>query len=226
MVGRPEILDIADELPRHRRRRYRRRKLSSIRYIVVHHGAAMGDGLSRIRAYARYHVESLGWPGIGYHFAVAKDGTIYRTQPLDVVSYHVGGYNSKSVGVVLVGHYDIEDPPPEQMASARHLCAWLCEELGLPPENVRGHREFPGVHKTCPGLKVEMASFREGVRRLLEGEEEPPTVRVVFEGKEVRAILRDGRTYAPLRELCELLGLEVDWDPKRRAAIVKGPKEG
>ena len=226
MVERPQILAISDEPPRHKRRKYGRGVLSSIRYIVVHHGAALGDGLPRIRAYARYHVESLGWPGIGYHFGVTKDGTIYRTNPLEVISYHVGGYTSRSVGVVLVGHYDVEDPPSEQMAAAKHLCAWLCSTLGLGPESVRGHREFPGAHKTCPRLKISMASFRGGVRRILEGEEEPPAVKVIFEGRETRAILREGRTYVPLRELCDLLGLEVEWNRQRRAAIVGGRKEG
>lgn len=220
MIERPEILDISDELPCHKRRKYKERKISSIRYIVVHHGAVPGDGREKLHAYANHHVNVLGWPGIGYHYGIGKDGTIYRTNRLEVISYHVGRYNSKSVGLVLVGHYDIEEPPQEQLVSARRLCAWLCQQLNLSPEDIKGHREFPDVPKSCPGLKISMSAFREEVRKLLE--ERPP--KVIFEGKEIEAILIEGRTYVHLRELGELLNLKVEWDPKRRIITLSRQK--
>ncbi|WP_209123684.1 hypothetical protein [Alkalihalobacillus sp. BA299] len=37
-------------------------------------------------AFARYHVNSLGWPGIGYHYVVDKEGSISWCHDLEVVS--------------------------------------------------------------------------------------------------------------------------------------------
>ncbi|MDO8642002.1 MAG: peptidoglycan recognition family protein [Candidatus Woesearchaeota archaeon] len=43
-----------------------------------------------------------GFAGIGYHFAIHPDGTIYSTRPLDVQGAHTLGKNQHSVGVVLL----------------------------------------------------------------------------------------------------------------------------
>ncbi len=60
----PEIIDVADKLPKHATERYDTRTLDKITHIAIHHTAAPGNVTpERI---AEYHVGN-GWPGIGYH---------------------------------------------------------------------------------------------------------------------------------------------------------------
>ena len=66
-------------------------------YIVLHHAEAVKCTAQDIHSWHRAN----GWTGIGYHFFVRKDGTIYRGRPINVVGAHVQGMNSCSIGFVL-----------------------------------------------------------------------------------------------------------------------------
>ena len=149
-VPRPAILDIVDDLPKHPTKKYYKRT-QPITTLVVHHTT----GRSTLTPYdiARYHVNSRGWPGIGYHYLIAADGTIYQCQRNETHSYHVGVANSYSVAVSLIGEFMRGNLPTEgQMTSASHLIAWLMQELGIQDlKYVIGHKEAPKAQTACPG---------------------------------------------------------------------------
>jgi len=137
------IVNVVDKLPHHPRKHYARRQESDIKYIVIHHsGTKEGSPLS----FARYHVEHRGWAGIGYHYVITKDGTIYKTNNITTVCYHARGGNRRGIGVCLVG---IEEFSEEQLISLD----LLIEELlhALPGRKVIGHREVEGSRTSCPG---------------------------------------------------------------------------
>jgi N-acetyl-anhydromuramyl-L-alanine amidase AmpD len=141
------MVDLVDSLPRQPDQHYPERTLADIRYLVIHHtGAAADVGPATIAA---EHVEANGWPGIGYHFVVGADGTIYRTQDLAVASYHARQFNPLAVGIALAGDLTAAAPTPAQLAATAALTAGLLADLGLPPDAVRGHREM--VPTPCPG---------------------------------------------------------------------------
>jgi hypothetical protein len=141
------LVDVAARLKRHPSQRYPERPLADIRYVVLHHtGAGPELGPEEV---AEEHVEGNGWPGIGYHFLVAPDGTIFRTQDLTVASYHARQFNPVAVGLALMGDLAEADPPAAQLAAVADVCAGLLADLGLPPEALRGHREM--VPTPCPG---------------------------------------------------------------------------
>jgi hypothetical protein len=143
----PPMGDIAARLPRHPHLTYATRPLADIRYLVIHHtGAAPDVGAVAI---ATEHVETNGWPGIGYHYVVGADGAIQRTQDLTVVSYHARQFNPAAVGIALAGDFGQALPPARQLEATAELLAGLLADLGLPPEAVRGHREM--VPTACPG---------------------------------------------------------------------------
>jgi hypothetical protein len=100
---------------------------------------------------AKYHVESKDWAGIGYHFYVVPDGTIYQTQRLETASWHVSHNNDRSAGICVAGDFTYAPPPQIQVDSAAHLTAWLMQELAVPESNILGHREFPDNDTSCPG---------------------------------------------------------------------------
>ena len=98
---------------------------------------------------ASYHVRRHEWPGIGYHFVVAEDGTLYQTNALETKSYHAVEANPYGVGICFLGNFTKKTPPPAQVQAGAHLVAWLLGELNLPNDRIRGHKELMGT--ACPG---------------------------------------------------------------------------
>jgi N-acetylmuramoyl-L-alanine amidase len=140
------IVDVRASLPASRRRKYATRALATIARLVVHHSGTDGG---TPESFAAYHTYALGWPGIGYHYVIAKDGTVYKTNALSTVSYHARGANLNGVGACLVGDFNRKHPTLEQLESLRGLLRVL--KLHLPRAEVVFHREVPGAQTTCPG---------------------------------------------------------------------------
>lgn len=134
--------------------RYETRRLSEVRYLVVHHSGVVGD--SESEAIAAWHTSRLGWPGIGYHFVVHENGEIDYTGDLATVRYHVAGRNRECVGVCIPGDFTAKAPNELQLGAARNL-ARVLRPLLDPDETGRvamvGHREIalPGYRTACPG---------------------------------------------------------------------------
>ncbi len=178
-VPRPPIRDVVDELPKHPDKRYPTRSLSDITHIAVHHSAASPN--IPVEAIARYHVEHNKWPGIGYHFYIGPDGTIYQTNRLTTMSNHVYMNNAYTVGICVAGNFQHTLPTPAQLQATAHLIAWLTQLLNIPLDHVKGHREFPHneEHTSCPGDEW-LGGFRwhdmllGRVKRILSGQLEPP----------------------------------------------------
>ncbi len=147
-VPAPDITDIVDKLPVHATLKYDRRTLDKITHIALHHSAAPANVTPE--RVAAYHV-SKDWPGIGYHFYVEPDGTIYQTNRLETVSYQVYQQNHYSIGICVSGDFTGVTPTPLQIERTGHLVAWLMQKLNIPIANVCGHKEFPQNATTCPG---------------------------------------------------------------------------
>lgn len=74
-LGPPAIRDVINTLPKHATNRYETRSLSTITTLAIHHSAASGD--IPPQNVAAYHVRR-DWPGMGYHYYITSDGTIYH----------------------------------------------------------------------------------------------------------------------------------------------------
>jgi N-acetyl-anhydromuramyl-L-alanine amidase AmpD len=147
-VTKPAIDYVVNELRRHPTDRYSKRSMGRITHIVVHNSATR-DTVTADQM-ARYHVNELDWPGIGYHYVIAADGTIQQTNELTSVSYHARQANGFSIGICFIGDFKDTIPSPAQMDSGAHLIAWLLQELDLPQENVEGHKAHV-LSTSCPG---------------------------------------------------------------------------
>lgn len=142
------ILDVTADLPHAAGERYESRKVDEIRLVVVHHSATPSG---TPRAFARFHVETRGWPGIGYHFVVGKKGELWRTNALTTVSYHARGHNRESVGVCLGGDFSEAPPSAIQLAALEGLLRWLVAKL--PGRRIVFHRDIVPT-TTCPGAQM------------------------------------------------------------------------
>ncbi len=146
-VRKPVINHIVDTLPKHETETYSTRTIDTIEYLVIHHSVT--GPIADPELIARYHIEHWDWPGIGYHFLVSGDGTIYQTNELETVSHHAASVNPVGVGICFLGDFTEEVPSSEQLWAGAHLVAWLLQELGLDLDAARGHREF--MQTSCPG---------------------------------------------------------------------------
>jgi len=158
----PKVLDVRDQLTKHPSKHYSNRRLDQITHIAVHHSLTSSGSAE---SFARYHVQNNGWPGIGYHFVIEKDGKIKWCHDVQKRSYHVGNSNTKSVGVCMVGDFRNSEPTTQQQTSLHKLLRWLMQELNVPVENVQGHSEFPKYEwKACPC--IDMDALRGSLKRL------------------------------------------------------------
>jgi hypothetical protein len=142
-IVRPMWENIIYELPRHAVNRYNTRDLDAVEYLVINHSAVPATVTAR--AIANYHVNHIGWPGISYHFYIDGQGRVFQTNELTTISYHVGQWNSVSIGICVGGDFTHVVPKPAQLESAGHLSAWLLQELGLSVDAVKGKKEFIGT---------------------------------------------------------------------------------
>lgn len=144
------ILDITANLPLNAANGTYHRRAGAPTVIVVHHSASRADVTpAEIAAYQIGPPDN--FPGIGYHFLVYADGTVYQTNDIMTLSYHAGdgtdsplNTNRTGVGVCLVGDFTHDPPPAEQLDATRELIAYL----GLP---FIPHREAYNTVTSCPG---------------------------------------------------------------------------
>ena len=128
-------------------------KRNSTKYIILHHRAGNGDAESIHAGHL-----SQGWTGIGYHFYVRKDGSIYRGRPIETIGAHCQGQNSYSVGVCFEGNFEAETMTAAQLKSGLALVSYL-KEL-YPGAEVKGHRDFNST--ACPGKKFPFDEMKKG----------------------------------------------------------------
>lgn len=151
------VKDMRDRLKRHATKIFPLRPLKRITHLTIHHSLTKQGSAE---SYARYHVQQNGWPGIGYHFVIEKDGAIKWCNDLTRKTYHVGKSNGYTVGVCLTGDFRSQKPTDAQWTSLYRITRWLMDKLDIPEENVQGHSEFPGYSwKECPCL--DMADIRK-----------------------------------------------------------------
>ncbi|MEV6332693.1 peptidoglycan recognition protein [Streptomyces sp. NPDC051909] len=116
----------------------------TIKAAFVHHSAtgnnyACKQAPSVLRSIYRYHVKSLGWRDFGYNFAVDRCGNIYEGRAggvaKPVLGAHTLGFNTNSMGVVVLGTFGSATPPAAVVTSVAKLTAW---KLGLHGVNPKG----------------------------------------------------------------------------------------
>lgn len=139
----------------------------AIRLIVVHHTAEEITGdprtpVERMRALYQYHAVSKGWGDIGYHYVIDENGQIYQGKSGG--EYVVGGHaycnNIGTIGIALMGNFDIEKPTQSQVKSLQWLLDTVAKEYdidltrnvlfhgkSIPP--IVGHRDL--LSTDCPG---------------------------------------------------------------------------
>lgn len=122
-------------------------------FIVLHHAAANGSVLTVHQT----HLNN-GWSGIGYHFYVRKDGTIYEGRPINKIGAHCvpQNCNKRSVGICFEGNFEVEQMPEAQLRAGKRLVQYV--KSIYPSAVVKRHKDFDAT--ACPGKNFPIGDFR------------------------------------------------------------------
>lgn len=120
--------------------------------IILHHSAGSGTA----EEVHRIH-QGQGWPGIGYHFYVRKNGEVYRGRPEDRIGTHTSHYNAGSIGICFEGNFERDTMNQAQYDAGVELIRYLLDKYGQPA--IMKHRDFNAT--ACPGRKFPFDEMKE-----------------------------------------------------------------
>jgi N-acetyl-anhydromuramyl-L-alanine amidase AmpD len=151
--------------------------------IIVHHTAtrnvedySRGAAEHLARSIQNFHMDQRGWIDTGQHFTISRGGFVLegRHRSLEVLragrrqveGAHCTGQNVEAIGIENEGTYTASRTPDLLWERLRDLCAYICQQYGIPPTEITGHRDFkdtlcPGdaLYGMLPQLRVEVADL-------------------------------------------------------------------
>ena len=111
--------------------------------IILHHAQAKTCSVEDIH---QWHLKK-DWSGIGYHFLVRKDGTIYQGRPEDTIGAHAKGANHDSIGICAEGDFMKEEMNPLQLNALIDLVSYIKNKYHL--SSIKRHKDVASTD--CPG---------------------------------------------------------------------------
>ena len=200
-----DCLDIADAIPQSAWRaglpdpNYTR-SFHEVTHHIVHHTAGSNSNTNYVqvvRDIYLYHTEVNGWSDIGYNFLVAQDGTLFEGRDpggsmseFDVRGAHFCAKNTGTLGIALLGNYELTHPSEEMIARLVRLLSLSLSQLDIHPESTADHRGLAlraisghrdGCSTLCPGAHVYsiLPDIRSAV--LSATQDCPGTLELVFD---------------------------------------------
>lgn len=116
----------------------------------LHHSvtALTADPLADMRAIERIGIERFGI--FSYSWAYHRPSRSLLTGAGDTIGAHTAGRNSRSLGLVLIGNYDVHPLDDIAVQDLGEALRWLVHTGRLTPDFVlRGHRDHKAT--ACPG---------------------------------------------------------------------------
>jgi hypothetical protein len=119
---------------------------SGVQFAVVHHTGSTahnsysaGEVPRMLRGIQSYHMDARDWNDIGYNFVVDRFGRIWEGRgggiELPVIGAHAGGFNTGSVGIALLGHFDTATPTSAARSAIAQVAGWKLAFEGIDPDS-------------------------------------------------------------------------------------------
>ena len=129
---------------------------NSPKSVIIHHTAVNNLTPQSINE----DHKNKGYGGIGYHFYIRKDGTIYKGRDEKLVGAHAIGRNYDSIGICLEGNFEKEGMNEEQERALLMLTSDMVIKYNI--SDIIGHRDT--YQTLCPGKNVSIEEIREKVK--------------------------------------------------------------
>lgn len=180
--------------------------------VVLHHAAAKSASPDDIH---RAHL-ARGWSGIGYHYYIRKDGTIYRGRPEKMTGGHCEGENYHTIGICFEGNFMDETMPDKQLEAGR----WLLDDIRKRHPNIHVVRHKDLNSTSCPGTHYPFDKMTE------VDEVTTTTITATMNGRETKltSIIHNGENYVRLRDLADAQSddkLTVTWDAAAAKVVIQ-----
>ncbi len=218
---------------------------SGVQFAVVHHTGSTAHNDYRasdvpriLRGIQSYHMDANGWNDIGYNFVVDRFGRVWEGRgggvELPVIGAHAAGFNVGSVGIALLGHFDVTTPSSAARSAIKGLAGWklafenvdaastlrytsggsstIPAGTKVTLNRVIGHRDVGST--ACPG--GSLYQYVDGLRppRVALGPATPPARRAVSVGY-------TGNDYASLEWAAQYRG-QTPEEYSRTATLLLG----
>lgn len=126
--------------------------MREIKYIVLHcTGAPANQSTAEIKAYWK---RVNGWKDPGYHFLINPDGSYDVLQPIEKPTNGVKGYNANAIHICYKGGANGLDTRTDKQKETMEMLVRQMH-VKFPKAEIKGHRDFPNVQKSCPGFEVK-----------------------------------------------------------------------
>lgn len=132
----------------------------NLKTVILHHSLTKDSGTKSFDAIKRYHMETHGWNDIGYQYVIEEINGSYVTfkgRSENSIGAHTEGHNTGTIGICLVGNFDITTPSTGQMNELYKLLDDIEERYkGI---IVMGHCEYSS--KSCPGKLFPLQEVKQ-----------------------------------------------------------------
>jgi len=119
--------------------------------VAIHHSASLLESGETMPDVQDLHMDRNRWADVGYHFAIDRNGVVYEGRDIHVRGSSVGGYNTGTIGVVVMGNFEYDQPLEVQLTVLQTLINWLATTYTL--THLAGHGEF-NAESVCPGKNM------------------------------------------------------------------------
>jgi len=119
--------------------------------VAIHHSASLLASNETMADIQKLHMDTNRWADIGYHYGIDKEGRVYEGRDIRARGASVAGYNTGTIGVVVMGNFEMDAPLPAQLAALQTLVNALA--VGYQLSHLAAHREF-NPESICPGQNL------------------------------------------------------------------------
>lgn len=159
---------------------------TNVTHLIVHHTASSNtssDWGAVVRSIWDFHVNSNGWDDVGYNWLIDPTGVLYQGRGDNVRGAHFCGQNTGTMGVAMIGNFEIGTATEDAKNKLKELLAWKTCNINTDPlgtsfhassdmdlMNISGHRD--GCSTVCPGelFYPEIPSIREDVSAIRDND--------------------------------------------------------
>ena len=145
-------------------------RLGRWKRIVIHHSATpVDDAMNMHRVHKARGMKN----GLAYHFVIsngsrkAYDGEVFIGDrwkgQLDGGHMKKLSDNKTSIGICLIGNFELRSPTSKQMKSLEGLCEYLMKRCRLGPNQVTTHKVLHPNHTVCPGKYFSLTSLKKRI---------------------------------------------------------------